>query len=78
MQGTLKWFDRKRGFGFIKPDEAGDDIYLNRGSFDRDNTLRQVDTMTERDASESDRRAQYEIEDLGDGRARAKNVAPLA
>lgn len=41
MEGSVKWFDRKKGFGFIKGDD-GEDYFvhhtvLKQGSFLRDN-----------------------------------------
>ena len=34
--GTIKWFDVSKGFGFIVPDEGGDDILLHVTSLRRD------------------------------------------
>lgn len=33
--GTLKWFDRKRGFGFVIPDEAGPDVFIHANLFNQ-------------------------------------------
>ena len=36
--GTVKWFDPKKGFGFISPERGGPDIFFHR------NTLKGLDT----------------------------------
>jgi hypothetical protein len=32
LNGTVKWFDSKKGFGFIVPQEDGEDIFVHQSS----------------------------------------------
>ncbi len=49
-QGTVKWFDTNKGFGFITPDGSGQDIYVHYCDFaDRTHRVLQQNERVEFD-----------------------------
>ena len=63
--GVVKFFNDQKGFGFIKPDDGGDDLFVHRSNV-------QTDDQSLRD----DQAVEFEI---GQGRKglEARNVRPV-
>ncbi len=69
MNGTVKWFNADKGYGFISNDEGGNDVFVHFSSIQVDGfkTLQEGQKVTF-DTEEDTRNA---------GKIRAINVKPL-
>jgi ATP-dependent RNA helicase RhlE len=36
LTGTIKWYDREKGFGFLTPDSGGRDVFIHRSALGRE------------------------------------------
>ncbi len=62
--GTVKWFNATKGFGFIQPDSGGKDVFLHISAVERAG-LTTVD---------DNQKVTYDIESGRDGRESAANL----
>ena len=55
-KGTVKWFDAKKGYGFITPSEGGKDLFVHHTSLQMDGfkTLNEAQSVSY-EVSDSDR-----------------------
>lgn len=62
--GTVKWFNYKKRFGFIAPEEGGPDIFVHISGFENPNGLR----------LDEGQRVEYEVEKGRNGKDCAVNL----
>jgi len=46
MEGTVKFFNERKGFGFVIDDETGKDFFLHQSALDEGVVLRDGDKVT--------------------------------
>lgn len=67
MQGTVKWFNDEKGYGFIRPDEGGDDLFVHYSAI----------LMNGRKALQDGSRVEFEEGPETPKGRQATNVVPL-
>lgn len=65
--GTVKWFNSTKGFGFIQPDDGGQDVFVHISAVERAG----MPTLNEGD------RLEFELEVDRRGKFAAVNLTPM-
>jgi CspA family cold shock protein len=62
--GTVKWFNTKKGFGFIEPEDGGKDIFVHISAVEASGLA----------GLEDNQKVTYELEEGRDGRQMAGDL----
>ena len=63
--GTVKWFNATKGYGFIQPDDGGNDVFVHISAVERAGLA----TLREKD------RVSYDLEQDKRGKMAAVNIS---
>jgi cold shock protein len=66
-QGTVRWFNSQKGYGFIHPDGGGGDVFVHRSAVERSG----LSTLQE------GQKISFEMETGRDGKTSAENLKNL-
>ena len=62
--GTVKWFNTKKGFGFIEPEDGGKDVFVHISAVEASGLA----------GLEDNQKVTYELEEGRDGRLMAADL----
>lgn len=65
--GTVKWFNTTKGYGFIAPDDGGKDVFVHISAVERSGLTGLADNQ----------KLAYELQEGRDGRQMAADLRPL-
>ncbi|THH36243.1 cold-shock protein [Aliishimia ponticola] len=66
-QGTVKWFNTTKGYGFIAPDEGGKDVFVHISAVEKSGLTGLAD----------DQKVSFDLSESRDGRTMAINLKAL-
>ena len=76
MTGTVRWFEPRKGFGFIEPDDGTGDVFVHRSSVADDGDSSLPDHNAVMAALEPGEKVRFEVIEAPYGR-QAKQVRRL-
>ena len=65
--GTVKWFNSTKGYGFISPEEGGKDVFVHISAVQQSGM----------DSLDDNQKVSFEMTEGRDGRMMASNITPL-
>lgn len=65
--GTVKWFNTTKGYGFIAPDDGGKDVFVHISAVEKSGLTGLAD----------DQKVSYDLEEGRDGREMASSITSL-
>ena len=65
--GTVKWFNTTKGYGFIAPDDGGKDVFVHISALDQSGLTGLADNQ----------KISFELQEGRDGRQMASELKPL-
>jgi CspA family cold shock protein len=65
--GTVKWFNTTKGYGFIEPEEGGKDVFVHISAVERSGMTGLADNQ----------KISYELQEGRDGRMMASDLKAL-
>lgn len=65
--GTVKWFNTTKGYGFIAPEDGSKDVFVHISAVERSGLTGLAD----------DQKVSFELEEGRDGRQMASDIKPL-
>ena len=65
--GTVKWFNTTKGYGFIAPDDGGDDVFVHISAVERSGLTGLADNQ----------KVSFELQEGRDGRQMASDLVVM-
>ena len=65
--GTVKWFNTTKGYGFISPDDGGKDVFVHISALEQSGLTGLADNQ----------KISFELQEGRDGRQMASELKPL-